>query len=1053
MATSYPERWIQVAHAEPGGDAGIRTTIKAHEYESWHDQTLKEHPDWALFKTAQEYTNKASCENGGPDSPHGLDPYFDIDRLDNDGNGDLPKALEDAETLATRLDEKKIPYCIYFSGKKGFGIEIPREAFGITPDIRNTKAIEQLAKFWMDETGIQLDLAIYSKRRLIRSPGTRHQKSGLYKIPLTSEELFTLTVDQIVELARTPRNIPDEMDYTQNPNLVEGWRAALENVSLYENEKGTPCNLSELEKGKPQRGELPEWALKVISSGAITKGSRNNTRFRLALAAMKVGWGKKDIFEMFEKYNENLKSKDALEKMGAQLEQIFRQVSRGEVRVDTAIRLGKLVDAYKHMDERVEFTANVSSGEMRMVLTSDVKGVPKGVPTMVLQLEDGSAGGDCSLRCFWETEAKDTPYGTVIVCGTVKAPEQKEDKQGNPKTTIERVHINAESVVPIGGVWENYRLEETDINDAKKWNSLNYNELKAHADLLVAPNIKGRSFAKLTSLCVVASTLHTPLARKKFALKQLNAGKEREGKDATEEGAVEYAPEAISGNAETASTAGLVGGIVNDKEIGGNVIRWGLFPQGHEKVLHLRGISGLPPERISELRENLSSDRVSISKIKSGSRPAMVRMLLSGNTNRDMASYPTFYDAIRDVGSGGDAILAQAPDFKRLHMVIPFPSDVALTEKFDAQFDCNVVDAKDKELVKKLVRASWASKPEDWVWDKVALKKEAGELAMRAKRHNHVELAVLDSEGIYILSALAASISVLRGKIVDAHFVVGREEFSMAMQMIDEMLVMLQVEPKQKNEETKHLAAKWVSKLIETSSRDEKAPHAQIGTLMDVMRELWVAHRPMTWEELANIMKISERTVRAHCYIAQTWIAEQAFPEFGSTWDLVGGKPKQGNTLSEFGVLVGKNILKLVYEKKQSGKKVHDESCHFARFAKPLCSSLYIDEKEKEKDIYTWGTDAPGLLQSGSTATSDVKETARYIEKEGEPAHELIQSGNPAPSDVKSSARLSGKVKLSYKLANGAEMSCSCQPEDAETRKREILSMNPQAVFLRQEAV
>jgi hypothetical protein len=65
-----------------------------------------------------------------------------------------------------------------------------------------------------------VDYAVYDKVRLWRIPNTINSKSGLYKIPLSIYELFSLTIPEIQELAKAPREGTFFDDNaTLNPNL------------------------------------------------------------------------------------------------------------------------------------------------------------------------------------------------------------------------------------------------------------------------------------------------------------------------------------------------------------------------------------------------------------------------------------------------------------------------------------------------------------------------------------------------------------------------------------------------------------------------------------------------------------------------------------------------------------------------------------------------------------------------------------------------------------------------------------------------------------------
>jgi hypothetical protein len=100
---------------------------------------------------------------------------------------------------------------IFFSGKKGLHITIPDTVFGFIPD----KDINKIFKAMASDIKIMtnhhtVDTRIYDKRRLFRVPRSIHQETGLYKTPLTYNELQNLSHSRILRLAETPRVLAHE---------------------------------------------------------------------------------------------------------------------------------------------------------------------------------------------------------------------------------------------------------------------------------------------------------------------------------------------------------------------------------------------------------------------------------------------------------------------------------------------------------------------------------------------------------------------------------------------------------------------------------------------------------------------------------------------------------------------------------------------------------------------------------------------------------------------------------------------------------------------------
>lgn len=130
------------------------------------------------FKQFQETGSVKGIENVTTDKL-----WFDFD---NANDPDL--ARKDAATLLKRLSDtpalsgnaKDVE--VYFSGNKGFHLVLNLNK-ELTPDTIKLLAA-QLGKDLPT-----MDLSVYNPARILRVPGTKHQKSGLYKVPVPHEWL------------------------------------------------------------------------------------------------------------------------------------------------------------------------------------------------------------------------------------------------------------------------------------------------------------------------------------------------------------------------------------------------------------------------------------------------------------------------------------------------------------------------------------------------------------------------------------------------------------------------------------------------------------------------------------------------------------------------------------------------------------------------------------------------------------------------------------------------------------------------------------------------
>ena len=119
-----------------------------------------------------------------------VDLAFDVDV----GAGKEIESIQGAIPSVLRLvdfcERYDIPHTAYFTGGRGFHVVIPSTAFGQTPASDNHLINRRIAGLIEEETGeLHTDPAIYSNRRQFRLPNSRHQKTGLFKIALTREDL------------------------------------------------------------------------------------------------------------------------------------------------------------------------------------------------------------------------------------------------------------------------------------------------------------------------------------------------------------------------------------------------------------------------------------------------------------------------------------------------------------------------------------------------------------------------------------------------------------------------------------------------------------------------------------------------------------------------------------------------------------------------------------------------------------------------------------------------------------------------------------------------
>ena len=224
--------------------------------------------------------------------------YTDYLWLDID-NADLNKAIESVRFLIGRLMHNySIPsdtLRLYFSGAKGFHVGIDSRWFGLLPSRKLPQQCKQLAKLLCE--GIETDLAIYDKVRIFRLSGSINAKTGLYKIPLTATEIETLSIDEIKELAKKPR----EVEFKNGDDVIEGELADMVQ-EVEENDVPEPLDHTPAIRKKSLHGtKICLWRIMC----GVDEGIRDECAIRLAADYAKKGMPPEICYSLLNAWNEH----------------------------------------------------------------------------------------------------------------------------------------------------------------------------------------------------------------------------------------------------------------------------------------------------------------------------------------------------------------------------------------------------------------------------------------------------------------------------------------------------------------------------------------------------------------------------------------------------------------------------------------------------------------------------------------------------------------------------------------------------------------------------
>jgi hypothetical protein len=153
--------------------------------------------------------------------------FLDYFILDIDDEDNLQRALSNTRKLLRSLEQNyEIDLAslkINFSGYKGFHVRIPGVLFGGFEPSEKLNEVARSIALRLSDGIVNLDTSVFDKTRLMRVINSFNKKSSLYAIPLTPNEIFSLSIDEIKEMAVQQREITftDADEYESINRLVE----------------------------------------------------------------------------------------------------------------------------------------------------------------------------------------------------------------------------------------------------------------------------------------------------------------------------------------------------------------------------------------------------------------------------------------------------------------------------------------------------------------------------------------------------------------------------------------------------------------------------------------------------------------------------------------------------------------------------------------------------------------------------------------------------------------------------------------------------------------
>ncbi len=236
---------------------------------------------------------------------------FDIDSTD------LDRALRTTRDLCRFfLDSWGVPedaVIPYFSGKKGFHVTVSTQVFGgVEPGEGLPQVLQGVRRRVVTDARPRypdtVDF-IGDRLRLLRLPNSRHSDTGLYKVPLTVDELLDCEPDEIRAFAVAPRPtvLTDETGLVPlyDSGVIPSAEDAYQDCLRAEREHARD-DLPDAETYR-RRGDLDGFlcaAERKLYEGGVGEGARSSTALRLASRMRAAGYSEDEAGEMVMSWDE-----------------------------------------------------------------------------------------------------------------------------------------------------------------------------------------------------------------------------------------------------------------------------------------------------------------------------------------------------------------------------------------------------------------------------------------------------------------------------------------------------------------------------------------------------------------------------------------------------------------------------------------------------------------------------------------------------------------------------------------------------------------------------
>jgi hypothetical protein len=215
--------------------------------------------------------------------------WCDVDR--DESAGGIARALTDTRRLVDTLDERYgVPRGVlvpFVSGGKGLHLGVPTALWAPTASADFHAVARQLVETVAAAAGVAVDTGVFDRVRAFRAPNSKHPKTGLHKRFVPVEILDAVTVNGMLDMARTPEafEVPSTDGVESADMLVAVWESARRAVA----EKAAAVEQRRLEVASGDRAVMVNKLTRAFLNGEVEVGDRHRLLYSAAANLAELG--------------------------------------------------------------------------------------------------------------------------------------------------------------------------------------------------------------------------------------------------------------------------------------------------------------------------------------------------------------------------------------------------------------------------------------------------------------------------------------------------------------------------------------------------------------------------------------------------------------------------------------------------------------------------------------------------------------------------------------------------------------------------------------------